>query len=118
MSVEKLYIKKMIKHYGQEVMRKKRTKNYNGDEVYYTYSVEQPVKGHFMQITPVDEMLMNWGFEKTCDYIATFLPDTEIEEGDLLNIDDNWYEVSQKITRRTGEKVEYIETLLKLKESV
>lgn len=115
-SVQKIILKKMIRYYGQTVQRKKRTRNVDGEDVYYSYSVEEPIRGHFSQITPTDEAMSGWGLSLNADYIGTFLPGTLVEEGDLLYITDGWYEVQNKITRRTGEKDDYIEVLLRLKE--
>jgi len=116
MSVQKIILKKMLRYYGQTVQRKRRIRNVDGEDIYYTYEVEEPIRGHFSQITPTDEAMAGWGISLNADYIGTFLSGTLVEEGDLLYIVDGWYEVQTKIIRRTGEKAGYIEVLLRRKE--
>ena len=112
-------IKKMIRQYGQEVEHKQRIETVNEDDgsVVYTYVVKEPKKGQFQQLTPMDQYVDRYGVKINADYIVTFVPDTEVSEGDLLYIDSNWVEVATKIERRTGIKVDYIELLLRKKTS-
>lgn len=105
----------MIRHYGQTVKRKKRVRNEDSGEVYYTYTVEEPIRGQFIQITPTDEMFNRWGRTIDADYIGTFLPGTKVLKGDLLEINDDWYEVENLVKRRTRGVTDYIETLLRRK---
>jgi len=109
----RLYIKKMIRTYGQSVKRKKRVKHEDNGEVYYTYTDEEPVRGQFSQLTALDQAVNRWGVPVEADYIGTFLPGTEIYEGDLLYIDNAWYEVVNIMYRRTSGEVDYIEVLLR-----
>ena len=111
----KMFIKKLIQKYGIEVKRKARVEHLENGEVYYTYTAKEPVKGQFTQITPVDNLLNRYGIDIAADYIGTFLPSVEIEEGDLLYINDGWYEVQNKIVRRSGTIDHYIEVLLRRK---
>ena len=111
-----LIIKKMLRRYGQKVQHKKRIKNTEGEEVYYTYEVKEPKRGQFMQLTALDQALNRWGVQVDADYIGTFLPGTDIQEGDLLEIDGSWYEVQNVMYRRTKGEVDYIEVLLRHKE--
>jgi len=110
-----LIIKKMLRRYGQKVQHKKRVKNTEGEEVYYTYEVKEPKLGQFSQITSTDQVLDRWGFRIEADMIGTFLPGTDINEGDLLYIDNIWYEVQDKVVRKTGDKEDFIEVLLRRK---
>lgn len=117
MFVPKLYIKKMIEVYGQTVQRKARIINHDSSgNVYYTYEVREPIRGHFDQITATDESIQRWGRYIECDCIGCFLPDTEIYEGDLLYINDAWYEVVSKVERRTKGIVDFVEVLLRRKD--
>ena len=110
-----LIIKKMIRHYGQEVKRQKRVRNEDDEEVYYTYTVEEPIRGQFTQITPTDEVFNRWGRTIDADYIGTFLPDESLLEGDLLYVNDGWYEVVNLVNRRTKGITDYKEALLRRK---
>jgi len=108
----KLIITKMIRRYGQTVKRQKRIRHKDNGEVYYTYTVEEPIRGQFTQILPTDEAYNRWGRSIEADYIGCLLPGTEIYEGDLLYINDNWYECTTMAKRRTRGIVDYIEILL------
>jgi len=113
MSVD-ILVKKMIRRYGRTVKRKARTV---ADDGSYTYTVSYPVRGQFSQITATDEVFYRFGVALEADYIGTFLSDTEIEIGDLLELQpDEWYEVVTKVTRYTGSKADFIEVLLRRRE--
>ncbi|MEM2262554.1 MAG: hypothetical protein QXK24_08900 [Ignisphaera sp.] len=114
MEVPRLYIKKMIRHYGQTVPIKKRKVLIDEQgNAFYVYEQDEPVRGHFNQITPTDEAIQRWGRYIECDCIGTFLPDTNIEEGDQLFINGAWYEVVNKVVRSTKGKADFIEVLLR-----
>ena len=114
--VTSIIIKKMIRYYGQTVKHKRRISHTEGGEVYYTYEVKEPKRGQFMQLTALDQALNRWGVQVDADYIGTFLPGTDIQEGDLLEVDESWYEVQNVMYRRTRGEVDYIEVLLRHKE--
>lgn len=117
MFVPRLYVKKMIEHYGQTVPIKRRIiNNDKSGNVYYTYEIGEPVRGQFDQITATDEAIQRWGRYIECDCIGTFLPGTEVNEGDLLYINDGWYEVVSKVERRSKGEVDFIEVLLRRKD--
>lgn len=111
-----LVVKKMIRKYGETVQHKKRVSNDEGNgEVYYSYTVEEPKRGQFMQLTATDEIFQKYGVVKSGDWIATFLPDTDVNKGDLLYVGDAWLEVQQVIERKTSASVDYVECLLRHK---
>jgi len=112
-----IIIKKMLRRYGQKVQHKKRIKNIEGEEIFYTYEVQEPKLGQFSQITSTDQIMERWGIRIEADVIGTFLPDTDVNEGDLLYIDNEWYEVQDKVVRRTGDREDFIEVLLRRKHS-
>ena len=109
-----LYVKKMIRRYGRTVKRKARSVSSDGS---YEYTVAEPVRGMFSQIMPTDEVYYRFGVGLDAQYIGTFLPDTDIEIGDLLELEDDvWYEVITKAERKTGRRVDFIEVLLRRRE--
>jgi len=115
MSGSNLVIKKLIRKYGQEVQHKKKIETVTDGEREISYEVQTPKKGMFNQILPEDLITDRYGYHVTADYIGTFLPGTDISEGDLLYIDNYWLEVQNVMYRRTGSTVEYIEVLLRKK---
>jgi len=111
-----LYIRIMIRKLGVDVKhRRKTTIDKGGGLVEYEWTVMAPIRGQFNQITPFDTTYNKFGAPIDADYIGTFLPDANIEEGDQLYVDDNWLEVDTKFPRRTGANVDYIEVLLRKK---
>lgn len=117
MSKADLFIRKMIRTYGQTVQHKKRVKNVEGEEVFYSYVVQEPKRGQFSQITSTDQVFDRWGFRIEADMIGTFLPGTEVNEGDLLYVNDAWYEVLDRTVRKTGSKEDFVEVLLRRRSS-
>jgi hypothetical protein len=114
---QNITIRKMIRTYGQTVQRKRRVRTIdsNGD---YTYSYElmEPITGQFTQLTATDESAMHWGFAVDADYIATFLPNSDVKEGDIYYLDDGWREVQNFVARSTKGRIDFIEALLRTKE--
>ena len=102
--------------YGQTVNRRQRIRTDVDGDFIYTYVTKEPIRGQFTQLTATDEAVERWGFFVDADYIATFLPTTEVEEGDLLYLYDAWYEVENFVKRRTRGIVDYKEALLRKKE--
>lgn len=116
MKVTGLYIKLMIRKYGMTVEhRRKTTIDKGGGLVEYEWTVMEPIRGQFNQITPYDTTYNRYGAPIDADYIGTFLPDADIEEGDQLYVNDNWLEVDTKFPRKTGDKTDYIEILFRRK---
>jgi hypothetical protein len=114
MSYIGIIVNRLIKKYGQTVNHKRRTQvDLGNGEVEYDYEVQEPKTGQFSQITPLDIILNRFGERVEADYVGTFLPGVDILEGDLLEIDDNWYEVQNVMTRRTSGIPDYIEVLLR-----
>ena len=114
MSYIGILISRMIKKYGQTINHKRRTQvDLGNGEVEYDYEVQEPKTGQFSQITPLDIVLNRFGERVEADWIATFLPGTDILEGDLLEIDDQWCEVQNIFHRRTSGVEDYLEVFLR-----
>ena len=114
MSYVDIFIKRMINKYGQTVKHKRRVEvDLGAGEIEIEYTVQEPKTGQFSEITPLDEILDRMGRRVEADYIGTFLPDTDVLEGDLLEINGAWYEVQNLFQRRTAGTIDYLEVLLR-----
>lgn len=110
----RIYINKMIRKYGQTVQHMRKTTIDKGDGlVEIEYVSQEPKRGNFAQLTGFDTIWDRLGYRIEADYIGTFLPDTDLQEEDRLYIDDHWYEIDTIIPRKTGEIIDYLETLLR-----
>lgn len=107
----RLIIRKMIRLYGVKIPRKQRIRTNVDGEFVYTYDVKEPILCQYTELTAPDEARERWGFHIEADYILTFLPGTEIYEGDLLSINSRWIEMQNVVERTTKGRVDYIEAL-------
>ena len=57
-------------------------------------------------ITPPPYTFEQLGIRIDGEYLASFTPSTSIEEGDLVEIDSEWYEVAKKFNR--GDFIEVV----------
>ncbi|RLF22421.1 MAG: hypothetical protein DRN15_09020 [Thermoprotei archaeon] len=110
-------VRKLIRVYGQELIRKKRIETIEGDERVYTYSEPEVLRGQVSQLTGYAESWEMPGLQIRAEYLVTFAPETEIEVGDLLRIGDEWVEVVEKLHRKTGNKTDFIECLCRRREA-
>ena len=110
-------VKRLIRKYGVELIRKKRIESIEGHERVYTYGDQEIVRGQVSQLTGYAESWEMPGLQIRADYLVTFDPETEIEVGDLLKIGDEWTEVVEKLYRKTGGEVDFIECLCRRREA-
>ena len=110
-------VMKLIRKYGQKLTRKKRIETIEEGERVYTYSTPEVIVGQVSQLTGYAESWEMPGLQIRADYLVTFTPDTEIEIGDLLKIGDEWTEVVEKLYRRTGSNVDFVECLCRRRET-
>jgi len=110
-------VRRLIRKYGIELIRKKRIETIEDNERVYSYGTQEIVRGQVSQLTGYAESWEMPGLQIRADYLVTFLPDTEIEVGDLLKIGDEWTEVVEKLYRKTGRKVDFIECLCRRREA-
>ena len=113
-----LTTKLMIRKQGETVQHKKRiTTDIGNGEVEYEYVVQEPKRGQFLRISPFDNTVNQWGQRIEADCIGTFLPGTDVGNNDLLGLTDAWYEITDTITHRTGGHDDYIEVLMRRRET-
>lgn len=108
----RLSIKMMIRRYGVDLPHKRKVStDIGGGEIEVTYELQEPKRGQYTEITPLDTLQGRWGQRLECDYIVTFLPEllTQLTEGDLIYIDNAWVEILDKFDRYTGKNLDYIE---------
>ena len=110
-------VRKLIRMYGQELIRKKRLESIEDNERVYTYSESEVIRGQVSQLTGYAESWEMPGLQIRADYLVTFTPEVEVEIGDLLKIGDEWVEVVEKLYRKTGNKVDFIECLCRRRET-
>ena len=104
-------VRRLIDKYGRELIRKERLETVEDGERVYSYGEQEIVRG---QVTPLTGYAESWempGIKIRAEYLVTFAPGTEIEVGDLLKIGDEWTEVVEKLERRTGADLDFIECL-------
>jgi ASC-1-like (ASCH) protein len=108
-------LSKVLRKYGQEAQLKKRVEKKIDYQTVYEYSDPILVRGQFLQITPYDIQYQTFGRVEVGDWIATFKPDVDISEGDLIILDNDTLEVQNVILRKHGSKTMYKEVLLRKK---
>lgn len=102
----------MIRRYGVDIAHKKKVITDIGDgEVEISYEIQEPKRGQYTEVTPLDTLVGRWGQRVEADFIVTFLPEmnAHISEGDLLYLDGSWTEVLDKFPRLTGSVIDYLE---------
>jgi hypothetical protein len=102
---------KIISKFGQEIIRKPRIETKSGETVEYSYGEQELIKGQATQIVGYREVWERPGIVIEGDYLVTFPRDTIIEIGDLIYVNNEWLEIVDKIVRRYGNNVSFIETL-------
>ncbi len=110
-------VRKIINRYGRELIRRERIETIEENERVYTYGDPEIVHG---QVSPLTGYAESWempGLKIRAEYLVTFAPGTEIEVGDLLKIGDEWTEVVEKLERRTGASIDFIECLCRRREA-
>jgi len=109
-------VNKIISKYGKEVIRKPRIETIENGEITYTYGDTELIRGWISQITGYKELWEAAGILVEADLVAQFSADTTIEIGDLVKVDNEWYEVVEKIKRSIGNTTHSIECLLRKRE--
>jgi len=113
----KTLMKKILKKYGRELIIRKRVETIVNDEVTFTYSSPSIIRGQVSYLTGYAESWERPGLFIRADVLTTFLPNTDVNIGDLIKIDDEWFEVVELAKRTTGERLDWIECLLRRRES-
>jgi hypothetical protein len=104
----------MIRMYGEDVQHKKRIKTDLGDgEAEYSFVLQDVKRVHWTEATAYDETTYKFSKISEADFLATALPETDINEYDLLYLDGSWCEVMTKFYRKTGIYTDYLEFLLR-----
>jgi hypothetical protein len=109
-------LSKVMRKYGEEAQLKKRIEKKVDYQTVYEYSDPVLVVGQFLQIMPYDLQYQPFGRAMVGDWIATFKPDVDISEGDLIILGNDILEVQNVILRKHGSKIMYKEVLLRKKE--
>jgi len=97
---------------GQNVRIRKR-KIVNNE---ITYTDPEVVKALVEQITGYTEVWERLGIIVDADYRVTFPANTDIDIGDLVEVNNEWCRVTEKIVRKIGNNVNSIECLLRKRE--
>lgn len=115
MRYQDLNIKLMIRRYGQELPHKKKVTTDIGDgDIEISYVLQSNKRGQVVELTALDTLVAKWGQRLEGDYLATFLPGTDIHEGDLLYVNGAWCEILEHpLDRCTGGVVDYMEAHLR-----
>lgn len=94
-----------------DVVRRKRIVTTSGDDSDITYGPNERLRAFVTMLTGMAESFEHPGIFIRADALISFTPDVVIVTGDLLLIDDDWYEVKETLKRRTGVNVDWIEVL-------
>lgn len=108
-------VKRLMKKYGEEVQLCKRITKTVNNQVVYEYSEPVIVLAQIEQIIPYDYILEKYGSIPTGDYLATFLPEVDVNEGDLIIYQGQKLNVENVIYRRHKGVVIYKEAVLRKK---
>ena len=109
-------LSKVMRKYGEEAQLKKRIEKKVDYQTVFEYSDPILVVGQFLQIMPYDLQYQPFGRAMVGDWIATFKPDVDISEGDLIILGGDTLEVQNVILRKHGSKIMYKEVLLRKKQ--
>ena len=111
MSYIRASVRLMIRKYGQTIMHKKKViVNYPDGDSEFTYKIQPSKRGQVIELTPLDILVAKFGNRVEGDYLVTFLPNTDINEGDLLYLNGHWCEVMEHpLERSTAGKVDFLE---------
>jgi len=93
-------VERIISRFGSTVRVKRRSEHVeDSGSVYFTYSDPEVKKAMVTPITPPSYVWELHGIRVDGEYLATFTKDTTISEGDLVEINDQWYEVVKLFNR-------------------
>jgi len=109
-------LRKTMRKYGEEAQLKKRIEKKVDYQTTFDYSDPVLIVGQFLQIMPYDVQYSPFGRTQTGDWLATFKPETDISEGDLIILNGDTLEVQNVIPRKHAGKTIYIEALLRKKQ--
>ena len=115
-SHQNLTVMMMIRKFGETVPHRKRVKTVidaSAGEYEYNYEDQEPKRGQFNEIMPYDELMTRFGVKSEADYLGTFLPDTDVAEGDLLYVHGYWMEILNLYRHRTSGTIDYLEGLMR-----
>jgi len=113
MSKLSIPIRKIIRRYGRHVKIRYRDESIVDGKPIFTYSDPEIILGQFEMLTDIEETWLRVGLRIDADYRGTVLPDTKVNVGDIIELDDGWYEVIRLIYRYTAKNIDFKELLLR-----
>lgn len=115
MSMRKI-ASKMVDYFGETVSVRPRIITMVNDEREITYGDQYGERVQVSQITGDYELLEKFGVLSRSDYIMTAKHSSIINTGDLVQYNDIWFEVTDRLPRKTRSQIDYIDFLLKRRE--
>ena len=106
----------IIKHFGIEaILRPKIVRQLDDETSEETWGEDRLVRGHLTQITGYVDIFGLFGYVAQADFLFNVTPDTQINIGDMIKVEEDWCEVTEILKRRTGSNVDVKECLLRKK---
>jgi len=118
MSNPSVIFNKLIDMYGIDVNVRRRTETVDDDgDISYTYPETIRVRAQVSELTGYTEEWESPGLKEDADYLITFKNGTKVDVGDMItwtregSYNTIQCEVITRLYRKTGSRVDYIETL-------